>query len=191
MRLTQIFRQAAKSQIISNAHQINQGEMPQLRNLGKESDFHFIRSVDPEDSSNHNRSGKNPDPSQIRASDPLKDIQILCPMNRGGLGANALNVELQKAFNPSPLVKVERFGFVFAPGDKVMVTSNDYERRGFFNGDIGIIRRSLDMDRARRAIIDFFLKAGRSHSGSARWMICMSTRTPSRFTRHKGPSIPS
>ena len=152
VRLTQIFRQAAKSQIISNAHRINQGEMPQLRELGKESDFHFIRSEDPGKTVQTIVDlAKNRIPRKF-GLDPLKDIQILCPMNRGGLGAHALNVELQKAFNPSPPVKVERFGFVFAPGDKVMVTSNDYDKE-VFNGDIGIIR-TLDMEE-QEAVIDF------------------------------------
>ena len=68
--------------------------------------------------------------------DPVRDIQVLCPINRGGAGARALNVELQAALNPAREHKVERFGWTFAPGDKVMQTVNDY-RRDIYNGDTG------------------------------------------------------
>ena len=70
--------------------------------------------------------------------DPIRDIQVLCPMNRGGVGARSLNVELQKALNPAGERKVERFGWTFAPGDKVMQIENDYEKE-VYNGDIGYI----------------------------------------------------
>jgi exodeoxyribonuclease V alpha subunit len=52
--------------------------------------------------------------------DPIRDVQVLCPMNRGGVGARSLNIELQAALNPAGERKVERFGWTFAPGDKVM-----------------------------------------------------------------------
>jgi ATP-dependent exoDNAse (exonuclease V) alpha subunit len=58
--------------------------------------------------------------------DPIRDIQVLCPMNRGGVGARSLNIELQAALNPAGDNKVERFGWTFAPGDKVMQIENDY-----------------------------------------------------------------
>jgi hypothetical protein len=61
--------------------------------------------------------------------DPVRDIQVLCPMNRGGVGARSLNIELQAALNPAGDRKVERFGWTFAPGDKVMQIENDYARR--------------------------------------------------------------
>ena len=70
--------------------------------------------------------------------DPVRDVQVLCPMNRGGLGARTLNIELQRALNPPGEVRVERFGWTFCPGDKVMQVANDYER-DVFNGDLGII----------------------------------------------------
>ena len=70
--------------------------------------------------------------------DPIRDVQVLCPMNRGGVGARSLNIELQAALNPSPDVKVERFGWTYAPGDKVMQIQNDYEK-DVFNGDIGYV----------------------------------------------------
>ncbi len=72
--------------------------------------------------------------------DPVRDVQVLCPMNRGGLGARALNVELQRALNPPGEVRVERFGWTYAPGDKVMQVENDYERE-VYNGDLGVVRR--------------------------------------------------
>ena len=70
--------------------------------------------------------------------DPVRDVQVLCPMNRGSLGARTLNIELQRALNPPGEVRVERFGWTFCPGDKVMQVANDYER-DVFNGDLGII----------------------------------------------------
>ena len=70
--------------------------------------------------------------------DPIRDIQVLCPMNRGGVGARSLNIELQAALNPAGERKVERFGWTFAPGDKVMQIENDYEKE-VYNGDIGYI----------------------------------------------------
>ena len=57
--------------------------------------------------------------------DAMRDIQVLCPMNRGGAGARSLNIELQAALNPAGERKVERFGWTFAPGDKVMQIEND------------------------------------------------------------------
>jgi ATP-dependent exoDNAse (exonuclease V) alpha subunit len=68
----------------------------------------------------------------------IRDIQVLCPMNRGGVGARSLNIELQAALNPAGERKVERFGWTFAPGDKVMQIENDYEKE-VYNGDIGYI----------------------------------------------------
>ncbi len=70
--------------------------------------------------------------------DPIRDIQVLCPMNRGGVGARSLNIELQAALNPAGDRKVERFGWTFAPGDKVMQIENDYDKE-VYNGDIGTI----------------------------------------------------
>jgi ATP-dependent exoDNAse (exonuclease V) alpha subunit len=70
--------------------------------------------------------------------DPLRDIQVLCPMNRGGVGARSLNIELQAALNPAGERKVERFGWTFAPGDKAMQIENDYDKE-VHNGDIGYV----------------------------------------------------
>ena len=75
---------------------------------------------------------------------PVRDIQVLCPMNRGGIGARSLNIELQRALNPAGERKVERFGWTFAPGDKVMQIENDYDKE-VYNGDIGCID-DVDLD---------------------------------------------
>jgi exodeoxyribonuclease V alpha subunit len=70
--------------------------------------------------------------------DPIRDVQVLCPMNRGGVGARSVNIELQAALNPAGDRKVERFGWTFAPGDKVMQIENDYDKE-VYNGDIGFV----------------------------------------------------
>lgn len=143
VRLTQIFRQAAESRIVSNAHRINQGLMPEWDAGKTKSDFYFIASDKPEETVPRIVDlVKNRIPRRF-GFDAVRDIQVLCPMNRAGLGARALNVELQQALNPSPTVKVQRFGSTFAPGDKVMVTANDYDKE-VFNGDIGFIK-SIDL----------------------------------------------
>jgi hypothetical protein len=76
--------------------------------------------------------------------DPIRDIQVLCPMNRGGVGARSLNIELQAALNPAGDQKIERFGWIFAPDDKVMQIQNDYDKE-VYNGDIGYVDE-VDLD---------------------------------------------
>jgi len=75
---------------------------------------------------------------------------VLCPMNRGGVGARSLNIELQAALNPAGDRKVERFGWTFAPGDKVMQIENDYDKE-VYNGDIGTID-NVDLDAGELAV---------------------------------------
>ena len=84
--------------------------------------------------------------------DPIRDVQVLCPMNRGGVGARSLNIELQKALNPAGDRKVERFGWTFTPGDKVMQIENDYDKE-VYNGDIGHI---VDVDPSAGEIVARF-----------------------------------
>ena len=74
----------------------------------------------------------------------MRDIQVLCPMNRGGLGARSLNIELQNALNPPGEIRVDRFGWTFCPGDKVMQVENDYDKE-VYNGDLGVVSR-MDME---------------------------------------------
>jgi len=138
VRLSEIFRQAASSRIIVNAHRINKGEMP-LKAEGTElSDFYFIPAETPEHI--HEillQVVTKRIPSRFGLH-PVRDVQVLTPMNRGGLGARSLNAELQKALNEKGEPKVTRFGTTFAPGDKVIQTVNNYDKE-VFNGDIGQI----------------------------------------------------
>ena len=98
VRLTEVFRQAAQSQIIVNAHRINQGVVPDLRKPEADSDFYFVEAEDPETASfAHHRTGQNTHPIVASVLDPIRDVQVLCPMNRGGVGARSLNIELQVA----------------------------------------------------------------------------------------------
>jgi exodeoxyribonuclease V alpha subunit len=130
VRLTEVFRQAAKSQIIVNAHHINEGAFPDLRKPGSRPKRRGMRVFTS---------------STIRgaaASGSSASTKVLCPMNRGGVGARSLNIELQAALNPAGERKVERFGWVFAPSDKVMQIENDYDKE-VYNGDIGYV---VDVD---------------------------------------------
>ncbi len=141
VRLTEIFRQAASSRIIVNAHRINRGLMPE-RPTGQdsESDFYLIPCDTP--ALIHERlitvvTERIP---RRFGLDPINDIQVLTPMNRGGLGARSLNIELQERLNPDGQPRITRFGWTYAPRDKVMQTVNNYDKE-VFNGDIGRIAR--------------------------------------------------
>jgi exodeoxyribonuclease V alpha subunit len=144
VRLTEVFRQAAQSRIITSAHRINQGLIPDLSKPEGDSDFYFVPANDPETAMLRTiELVKTRIPARF-GLDPIRDIQVLCPMNRGGIGARALNIELQRALNPADERKVERFGWTFAPGDKVMQIENDYDKE-VYNGDIGYIN-DVDLD---------------------------------------------
>jgi exodeoxyribonuclease V alpha subunit len=95
VRLTEVFRQAARSRIVVNAHRINQGKMPEP---GEEpqSDFHLVRCRDAEDGVEKLLEIVARRIPARFGLDPIKDVQVLCPMNRGGLGARSLNLELQR-----------------------------------------------------------------------------------------------
>jgi exodeoxyribonuclease V alpha subunit len=138
VRLIEVFRQAAQSRIITSAHRINQGYMPDLSPPGSQSDFYFVPADDPAAAVGRIiELVKTRIPKRFGLH-PIRDIQVLCPMNRGGVGARSLNIELQAALNPASGRKVERFGWTFAPGDKVMQVENDYDKE-VYNGDIGTI----------------------------------------------------
>jgi exodeoxyribonuclease V alpha subunit len=139
MRLTEIFRQAASSKIIVNAHRINQGQMPE-RSVKAESDFYFIGADTPEEIHEKLMQVVTERIPKRFGLDPIDDVQVLTPMNRGGLGARSLNVELQQRLNPSAEPRVTRFGWTYAPGDKVIQTVNNYDK-DVFNGDIGRVVR--------------------------------------------------
>jgi exodeoxyribonuclease V alpha subunit len=138
VRLTEVFRQAAQSRIIISAHRINQGSIPDLSPPGTESDFYFVQADDAEAAVPRIIDLVKTRISKRFGLDPIRDIQVLCPMNRGGVGARSLNIELQAALNPAGDRKVERFGWTFAPSDKVMQIENDYDKE-VYNGDIGYI----------------------------------------------------
>ena len=138
VRLTEVFRQAAQSRIVTNAHGINRGAIPDLRPPAGDTDFYFVRADEPEKTAERIVDLVKTRIPQRFGLDPLRDIQVLCPMNRGGAGARVLNVALQAALNPPRDRKVERFGQTFAPGDKVMQTVNDY-RKDVYNGDTGTV----------------------------------------------------
>jgi exodeoxyribonuclease V alpha subunit len=137
VRLREIFRQAARSLIVTNAHRINDGEAPLAPVPGADADFFIVERRDPDraretllelvTSRIPNRFGL----------DPVRDVQVLTPMNRGPAGAIALNAALQEALNPggTSLVRGAR---TFRVGDKVMQLRNDYDRN-VFNGDVGFI----------------------------------------------------
>jgi len=139
VRLTEIFRQAESSRIIVNAHRINRGELP-LKNEGTAlSDFYFIPAETPEEI--HDKvmqviTERIPGRFGLH---PVRDIQVLTPMNRGGLGVRSLNAELQLRLNSGAEPSVVRFGSRFAAGDKVIQTVNNYDKE-VFNGDIGVVR---------------------------------------------------
>ena len=139
-RLTEVFRQAAESRIVVNAHRINRGEMPEWPKRGEDSDFWFVDADDPEKGAAKVVEIVRDRIPRRFGLDPVHDVQVLCPMQRGALGARALNGDLQNALNPNMAEKIERFGSSFAPGDKVMQTENDYDRE-VFNGDLGRVRR--------------------------------------------------
>jgi exodeoxyribonuclease V alpha subunit len=146
VRLTEVFRQAAKSQIIVSAHRINDGVIPDLRKPEADSDFYFVEANDPETGVGRIIELVKTRIPRRFGLDPIGEIQVLCPMNRGGVGARSLNIELQKALNPASDRKVERFGWTFGPGDKVMQIENDYDKE-VYNGDIGYVT-NVDPDEA-------------------------------------------
>jgi exodeoxyribonuclease V alpha subunit len=138
VRLTEVFRQAAESRIITSAHQINRGSLPDLSGPDGDNDFYFVEADDPESAVFRIVELVKTRIPQRFGLDPIRDIQVLCPMNRGGSGARSLNIDLQAALNPAGERKVERFGWTFASGDKIMQIENDYDKE-VYNGDIGYI----------------------------------------------------
>jgi exodeoxyribonuclease V alpha subunit len=144
VRLTEIFRQAATSQIIVNAHKVNQGQMPQAESGGEKSDFYCIYADTPEDvfaKLIHVVTERIP---KRLGFHPVNDIQVLTPMNRGGLGARSLNVELQARLNGDSEPKITKYGSTYAPGDKVIQNVNNYDKE-VFNGDIGTVQK-IDLE---------------------------------------------
>ena len=149
VRLSEVFRQAAESRIIVNAHRINQGLMPDLV-LAESGDFYFVDAADAEEGVRKVLAIVRERIPKRFGLDPIRDIQVLCPMNRGGLGARSLNIELQNALNPPGEIRVERFGWTFCPGDKVMQVENDYDKE-VYNGDLGVVL-GIDMEESELSV---------------------------------------
>ena len=143
-RLSVIFRQAAHSRIITNAHRINQGQMP-LFPSGSEpdnlaDDFFLFPAETPEDAASWVEEVVTRRMPQKFHLHPRNDIQVLAPMYRGPVGVNALNARLQAVLNPPEMMKPEKslYGQIFRVGDKLMQTQNNYDKE-VYNGDIGYL----------------------------------------------------
>lgn len=137
--LTEVFRQAKQSQIIINAHRINTGEMPFFNNkVEARTDFYFItENSETAIQQKLIRLVSQHIPKRF-GFNPITEIQVLTPMQRSGLGAHSLNIQLQKALNPDFSLAVTRFGYTYAVGDKVMQVVNNYQKE-VYNGDLGFI----------------------------------------------------
>lgn len=162
VELKEIFRQAAQSLIVTNAHRIVNGEFPVLDD--RQNDFFFMnKSLESDIAELVIQLAKQRLPDTYGFS-PIDDIQVLCPTKMGMAGTKELNKQLQSALNPPSQNKAELkfFDVIFRTGDKVMQTKNDYDvlwtknnekGSGIFNGDIGIIR---SVDRfSQNVTIDF------------------------------------
>lgn len=145
--LNEIFRQAAGSKIILNAHRINKGEMPDVR-AAADSDFFFIEEEDPERILTQVLQLTAIRLPMKYKLHPTKDIQVLAPMRKGVIGTENLNLALQEKLNPNT-VYLHRAGRRFAAGDKVMQIRNNYDKE-VFNGDIGTI---LEIDMVDETLV--------------------------------------
>jgi exodeoxyribonuclease V alpha subunit len=139
VRLTEVFRQAAGSQIITTAHRIRGGRVPEPTS-DSQSDFFFISRDEPEQIAALIEEMVRTRIPKRFGLDSIRDVQVLCPMNRGSLGVRELNQQLQRILNPvSPdTAAIEKFGWRFQIRDKVIQTENNYDKE-VFNGDIGTI----------------------------------------------------
>ena len=151
VRLTEIFRQAQESLIVMNAHRVNNGQMPELKNV--KSDFFFL-PCRTEEEVRQTITGLCSSRLPKNMGIPAEQIQVLSPTRKGGVGTGTLNQALQSALNPAGGGKKERqFGdFSFREGDRVMQIRNNYDimwkkcdgsavGTGIFNGDVGTIRQ--------------------------------------------------
>jgi exodeoxyribonuclease V alpha subunit len=149
-RLTEIFRQAKGSKIITNAHLINEGEFPEI-STHERSDFHFIEAETPEAIQQVILRLVSTEIPKLWRFDPVDQIQVLSPMKRGLIGAEMLNDALQNLLNPSER-PVYRSGRRFHVSDKVMQLKNNYDKK-VYNGDIG---RILEIDATEQFLVVSF-----------------------------------
>ncbi len=153
VRLTEIFRQAGQSWIVRAAHAVNHGEEPESAPAGT-GDFYFLEAGEPEAILEKIITMVRDRIPARFGLDPFRDVQVLAPMNKSDVGVRNLNLRLQEVLNPSSESKkeVDRFGWKFRVGDKVLQTHNNYQRE-VFNGDIG---RIVDIDAVdQEVIVDF------------------------------------
>jgi exodeoxyribonuclease V alpha subunit len=153
VRLTEIFRQAEASWIVRAAHQVDQGQVPDSAPAGQ-GDFYFVEADTPEAILERVVTiVRDRIPARF-GFDVLRDIQVLTPMNRSTLGAGHLNARLQEVLNPPRTgAHVERYGWTFRLGDKVLQTVNDYQKE-VFNGDIGRVSAIEEVDQQMKVDFD-------------------------------------
>jgi exodeoxyribonuclease V alpha subunit len=148
-RLTEVFRQAACSAIVTNAHRINQGGMPTFPREKIESpgstDFYFVEVADPDKAVDMIRRMVCERIPARFGFDRVADIQVLSPMQKGTLGCRNPNAVLQGALNPTGPA-IQRYGWTFGVGDKAMQMRNDYDK-DVFNGDIGRVAKIDHVER--------------------------------------------
>ena len=153
VRLTEIFRQAEASWIVRAAHQVDQGQVPESAPAGQ-GDFYFVEADTPEAILERLVTMVRDRIPARFGFDVLRDIQVLTPMNRSTLGARHLNARLQEVLNPPrPGPQVERYGWTFRLGDKVLQTVNDYQKE-VFNGDIGRVSAIDEVDQQMKVDFD-------------------------------------
>src|SRR6266540_1256444 len=155
VRLTRVFRQAQHSGVVTNAHRINAGQLPVTRGLD---DFFLFAEEDPERTADRvvdvvaNRLPRR------FGLDPVREVQVLCPMHRGPAGAGVLNERLQAALTPPREGLAERRfgGRVYRVGDKVMQLRNNYDKgtAGVFNGSVGVVTALSLEDSELRVLLD-------------------------------------
>lgn len=152
VKLDVIFRQAQQSGIVVNAHRVLAGEFPKLGGLP---DCFFLKEEDPARCADLVRELVAERLPRRYGLDPIRDLQVLTPLNRGALGAAALNELLQEALNPAGLGRRERriAGRLFREGDKVLATRNDYTRE-VFNGDGGLVVKLDPIAQTARVQLD-------------------------------------
>ncbi len=148
VRLTHIFRQAQQSQIITNAHRVNQGQFPHIDNRAAR-DFFFIEEEEPERVASLIQELCSQRLPRRYGLDPVEEIQVLAPMYRGETGANNLNQALQQCLNPQGR-GWKRGNTEYRVGDKVMQVRNNYDK-GVFNGDVGRIK-AIDAENQAMAV---------------------------------------
>ena len=154
LRLERIFRQGDRSGIVEAAHRVNQGRLPSLGSSGSQRDFYFVEADDPAAANAVFRICAERIPARFGLR-PMRDVQVLCPMNRGAVGVHQLNDRLREALNPAG-TEVTRFGRTFRVGDRVLQSVNNYDK-DVFNGDLGWV---IGVDHAAGRITVNFADVG-------------------------------